>query len=98
MSIPKKDKLYRNTMLLAGGALFLWWLYHRKLALSADGAEAPPLQMYDPNELGYAGNPGANLPATNGSINVNATINTPNVLGYIPLFGFVGMAQGTMFQ
>jgi hypothetical protein len=84
--------------MIAVAILFLlWWFFHRQQPMTApDGS---PLAYNDPQLLTYASNPGAFGPQTvNGSINVN--VNGAGSLSnqYIPLFGFVGMAQGVMYS
>lgn len=96
------DKTFSRFLFFMLVLFLLWWMWHRHaMRNSANQAMAPtPFgNPIDPETLTYEANPGAFGPQrVDGSINLN--YNVPNGLNqnYIPLFGFVGMAQGEIYQ
>jgi hypothetical protein len=86
------DRDYAKSALIIGGVIFLIWLAHHK-----PGEAAPPANL-DPMQSVFGSDPGAFMPPQD--ININIGNQGLNYLSnkFIPLFGFVGMAQGTMFQ
>lgn len=81
------------------GVLFLFWLYKHRQYQNAAPEVTPPESASDPETLTYAANPNQFDPAS-----INANINIGNQgLGYLdnkymPMFGFVGMANGVFYQ
>jgi len=94
------DKEYTKLAFIALGLLLLWWLWRRRQAAQAAStqAQAPTTTTGDPEQDVFT-----NGPAPIGSLgDLNVNINNQG-LGYlsnqyIPLFGFVGMAQGVAYQ
>lgn len=91
------DKSYRNLALLIGGAIVLYWIFKNKAGSNV--AASTPLvgNVVNPELATYAGNPtGYGLtPSSQVAVTIdNQGMNYLNS-NYIPLFGFVGMAQGT---
>lgn len=84
----------------AGVLWLLWWVWNKNNpAISA--AESPsqgafPIPWGEPMENVYAANPTAYDPPSNADLTLN--INNPYASmldsAYMPLFGFVGIAQG----
>lgn len=68
------------------------------LVPSTDGAL--PVGWDDPMNAVYNANPNAYQPATPASLTLNIANQSAALLNqnYIPLFGFVGMAQGQMYE
>jgi hypothetical protein len=92
-------------------ALFVIWYFRNKnntglsgfpsqptptLTIPSSGYSAPQTPL-TPIDYTYAANPSQFGPA---NINVNVSDQNPSWLsnGYIPLFGFVGIAQGSTWQ
>lgn len=96
------DKQFRAFVFIVLVLLFLWWLLHRHNQRTRAENQSAPLpvgSINDPELLTYAADPSAFGPRTiNGSVNIE--VNGYNGLNqnYMPLFGFVGMAQGEMYQ
>lgn len=92
------DKDYTKLAFIALGLLLLWWLWQRRqsAAVAATQPQAPTTTTGDPQEDTFVNGPPP--------IDSVSTINIANQgLGYlsnqyIPLFGFVGMAQGVAYQ
>lgn len=84
----------------AGAIWLLWWVWSKNNAAipaaTTPGQDAFPIPWGDPMESVYAANPTAYDPATNADLTLN--INNPYASmldsAYMPLFGFVGIAQG----
>ena len=92
------DKHFRNFALVIGSAGLLYWLYRRKLAKMNAEPVAPDTSGETPEQIVYSSNPGAFGPAPVNTITIaNQGLNYLNSQ-YIPLFGFVGMANGVTFQ
>lgn len=93
------DKQFRNFALLIGGAGLLWWLSKRK-STSSNTIVTPDPHALSPEETMYVANPQQFLPPSASDLNVNIANQGLGYLDnkYIPLFGFVGMAQGVTFQ
>lgn len=96
-----KDKDYTKIAFIALALFLLWWLLRRKAATQTapDQIEAPT-DTPSPELATYAANPDAFAPASLGTVDINIGNQGLGYLSnqYIPLFGFVGMAQGVMFQ
>lgn len=92
------DKDYTKLAFIALGLVLLWWLWQRRQAsqVAATQPQAPTTTTGDPEQEVFA-----NGPAPIGSL---GTIDIENQglsylsNQYIPLFGFVGMAQGVAYQ
>lgn len=95
------DKNYARFALIAGGCALLYWLYQRKM--NAENAlqfpQAPQIPT-DPMGDVYAADPDGFNPQSLGDVNINIANQGLGYLTnqYIPLFGFVGMAQGVYYQ
>lgn len=86
---------------IAGALLLLWWLWQRRLAQATqDDSIQAPEPAADPMTTVYASDPSRFDPGSLGTVDINIGNQGLNYLSneYIPLFGFVGMAQGVMFQ
>lgn len=93
------DKHFRNFALAIGSAALLYWLYKRKQSAHSMTQEAPePVAANDPMNAVYSNNPGAFNPPSLGTINIDNQGLSYLSNQYMPLFGFVGMAQGVTFQ
>lgn len=94
------DKQYGKLAFIAAIALLIWWLLRRRQSQGQlnDTIEAP--EPFDPITSTYAANPNQFDPPSLGTVNINIGNQGFAYLtnDYIPLFGFVGMAQGVMFQ
>lgn len=94
------DKDYTKLAFIALGLLLLWWLWRRRQAgqTVSTQQQVPTTTTSDPQQEVFE-----NGPAPIGSLGT-VDINIGNQgLGYlsnqyIPLFGFVGMAQGVAYQ
>lgn len=91
-------------MYLTGAAvtlIVLWWAAHHAPPLAAPlpADSAFPQGWDSPMTNVYAANPGAFLPPTDETLTLIIQNQLPSMLSdqYIPLFGFVGIAQGQMF-
>jgi hypothetical protein len=88
----------------AGVIWLLWWVWQKNNlpaaipAATNDNQSAFPIPWGDPMEGVYNANPDAYDPATNADLTLN--INNPYASmldsAYMPLFGFVGVAQGVV--
>lgn len=92
----------KKLLIVAGLALLLWLLLKRKKVVTQSESFKNAGGNDDPLLLAYANDPARNEPAkyTYNIDGSNANVNLgPQGFGYldnkyIPLFGFVGMAQG----
>jgi hypothetical protein len=100
-----KDRDYVYVAATAGIITLLWWVWKRNQAPPINAAPNPaetvdgggfPIPWDSPMNDVYAANPTAYDPPTDSDLTLN--INNPYaaMLGstYMPLFGFVGIAQG----
>jgi hypothetical protein len=101
------DKQFRNYAIITGGVIAIVWLwknYGKQIGQQLGVTNAPSLPMDNPQLATYAANPNAYNPRVLQVAPVQDTINIQNQgFGfldnkYIPLFGFVGMAQGAFYQ
>jgi hypothetical protein len=97
------DKEFAKVGFIALGLLLLWWLWMRKqaAAVQATQAQAPTTTTSDPEQDVFANGPPPIASLGDGStLNVNIANQGLGYLSsqYIPLFGFVGMAQGVSYQ
>ncbi len=95
------DKQFTLFAVVAGVALFVWWLWEKHNQIPAQNL--PPSEGGPVQNLGWPMNsvpPETYTPPTIGKVSVNVQNPGFNMLSnqYIPLFGFVGMAQGTYAQ
>lgn len=98
------DKTFRDIVYIGFAAIALWLLMRNRAAINtaqnaAQNAALPaiPQPSLSPIELTYASNPN-NFGPTNLNINVAPQLPAGLSNSYIPLFGFVGIAQGEMLQ
>lgn len=93
------DKDYTKVAFIGLGILFLWWLYHRKqvAAVAATQPQAPV--STDPEQVAFNNAPSGYPIANVGDVNINIGNQGLSYLSnqYIPLFGFVGIAQGVNY-
>lgn len=96
----KKDTVYAVG---AGGTiLLLWWLYERshpkpQPANAAQESGALPVDWLSPMGNTYAANAGTFGPQSL-DININNPLASTLTDKYMPMFGFVGVAQGQMYE
>jgi hypothetical protein len=94
------DKQFARFLFIMLALFLAWWLFHRRKSGTIIAPNGTPIGTYnDPQLLTYAANPAKFGPQTvNGSVNIS--VNGYNGLNqnYMPLFGFVGMAQGETYQ
>lgn len=99
----------RDWMYLSGTIIalaILWWAWKQRQASQPTGANpaeasgALPVGWDSPMTNIYDANPNAYSPANPASLTINIANQSPSILdsAYMPLFGFVGIAQGAMFQ
>lgn len=93
------DKDYTKLAFIGLGILFLWWLYHRKQVQQVAASEPQAPVSSDPEQIAFTNAPTGYPIANVGDINVNISNQGLQFLnnGYIPLFGFVGVAQGVAY-
>lgn len=89
------SKQIRNVAFIVGSLGFLYWL-NKKTKVQAKEEVAKSINL-SPEEQFFAANPNAFKPA---DISISVTGPQVNMYGThpIPLFGFVGVAQGAMWQ
>lgn len=89
------DKRFERFLAACAALFIVWWLVHKRAASQGGASSVSMPYNVDPIDYTYAANPGAFGPQTvNGNIDINVRgYNTLNQ-NYLPLFGFVGMAQG----
>jgi hypothetical protein len=94
------DKQFTRFLFIMLALFLAWWLFHRRTSGATVAPNGTPMGTYnDPQLLTYAANPSKFGPQTvNGSVNI--AVNGYNGLNqnYMPIFGFVGMAQGETYQ
>jgi hypothetical protein len=87
------DKDYTKVAFIGLGILFLWWLYQRRQVATTQ-LQAP--LSSDPEQVAFN-----NAPSGYPIANVNIDIGNQGLAylnnQYIPLFGFVGIAQGVAY-
>lgn len=90
------DKTFSRFLFVVAALFIAWFFLHRKKPVAPNGST--PFTD-DPELLVYASNPSAFGPQTvNGTVEINVRGYNGINQNYMPLFGFVGMAQGTLFQ
>ena len=94
------DKQFDLFVIFAAIALFVWWLWEKHNSIPATQlppSEGGPVQSLDWPMSGVS--PEAYTPPTIGKLSLNVQNPGFNMLSnqYIPMFGFVGMAQGEGF-
>lgn len=93
------DKQFERFLFIAAGLFLLWWLWHRKQSIVPAPDGTPIGMINDPELITYAANPSAFGPQTiNGTVDINVSGYNGLNENYMPLFGFVGMAQGATYQ
>lgn len=92
------DKQFRDVAIVVALAAIAWFLWRRHRTANASAIQPQPMVSApgiapSPIDYMYAANPAAFGPT---QIGVNVTPQLPAGLSdqYIPLFGFVGIAQG----
>lgn len=99
-----KDHHFSLLALMAiAGAIGWYYLSgsHASNDAAQVAADAPlPVEWDTPMDDVYAANPSAYQPATPASLTLNIPNQALSLLSdqYTPLFGFVGVAQGEMYQ
>ncbi|MGH9436398.1 MAG: hypothetical protein ACRD22_00535 [Terriglobia bacterium] len=91
--MSQKEKEFTILAVIVGIVIVLWYWYEKRQAANAATAPAPNQDFTNwPMETEQNYSPPM-IP------NINIANQTPNLLTnqYIPLFGFVGMAQGTQW-
>jgi hypothetical protein len=94
------DKTFSRFLFIIAALFLAWYLWHRKNAavVAPDGTMIQS-GSNDPMLLAYAANPSRfDPPTVNGMVNINVNGAAGLNQNYMPLFGFVGMAQGEIFQ
>lgn len=93
----KNEKDFVILAVVAGIVMVFWWMHERRVnAAQAVTGPAPEADFGNwPMNTGTDYSP----PSLDG-LSINIANQTPNLLTnqYIPLFGFVGMAQGTYYN
>jgi hypothetical protein len=96
------DKDYTKLAFIALGLLLLWWLWQRKQAAAVQSTlpQAPTTTTSDPEQEVFQNGPPPIASVSNGTLDVDIANQGLGYLSnqYIPLFGFVGMAQGVAYQ
>lgn len=108
MTLTTNDRESIYLVGFAAAAVLLWWVWNRNEQSQAQAIQASavpsesidgggfPIPWDSPMDDVYAANPTAYQPPTDSDLTLN--INNPYaaMLGstYMPLFGFVGIAQG----
>lgn len=89
------DKQFERFLFVIAIVFVLWFFLHKKKATPIPDNEQMPVPWNDPELATFAANPDAFMPQTiNGSVNINVSGYNGLNQNYMPLFGFVGMAQG----
>ena len=88
------DINFRNFAFASGAILLLWWIKQRKNRSTQQ--ELVPMGM-SPEEAYYSANPRLFDP-TGLVVNVTNMGYNPYGMSAVPLFGFVGMAQGSLWE
>ena len=97
------DRNYTKFAAVVGVGVLLWWLSKNNVpALSGVADASPPLSGFDPMTQVFSNYPNAWSPPSlsDATIQVNIANQGLSTLSnqYIPLFGFVGIAQGQIWQ
>jgi hypothetical protein len=99
MSTEGKDAVYIAAT--AGVIFLLWWVMRRNQPAAIPAATTPsqegfPIPYGAPMDNVYTADPTAYEPASNADLTLNVDNPYASMLNdsYIPLFGFVGVAQG----
>lgn len=95
-----KDKNFTKVAFILGALLLLWWLWQRRQSQATQDSTVQAPTPFDPMTSTYASDPSKFNPPSLGTVDINIGNQGLSYLSndYIPLFGFVGMAQGVMFQ
>ena len=93
------DKKFDRVIAISALIIAVWWILQPKQP-TTQIAPAVDMGIPSPELAAFSANPGAFMPQNLGSINVNIGNQGLGFLSnqYIPLFGFVGMAQGAFYQ
>lgn len=92
------DRQFTHFIFILMALLVLWWFFHRGRSQASIADNSSPYSINDPELITYARDPSRFGPSTvDGTININADFRGLNQ-NYLPLFGFVGMAQGATYQ
>lgn len=95
-----------NILSISGIVLILWWLFRERSvnAVTVAPSESPalPVSWETPMSSAYGDDASTSpfAPATPQQLAINIANQSAAMLNqnYIPLFGFVGMAQGELYQ
>lgn len=93
------DKDFTKIAFIGLGILFLWWLYQRKQVAAVVATQPQVPVSSDPEQVAFTNAPSGYPIANVGNVNIDignqglAYLNNQ----YIPLFGFVGIAQGVAY-
>jgi len=92
-----KDKEFTLLALVFAVAALFWWLWERS---HQNPATSPAPKADFSNWPMGSIPPSTFMPQSLGNVAINIANQSPNLLTnqYMPLFGFVGMAQGTYYQ
>ena len=94
------DKKFDRLVVITALILAVWWIMQPKTqAASAPAAPVDLGGIPSPELAAFSANPAAFMPHSLGNINVNIGNQGLGFLSnqYVPLFGFVGMAQGAFY-
>lgn len=98
------DKQYKMLALVIGIAVVAYWAMQKNgkpVSVAAAPAQSTlPIAWNSPMASAYNADPTAFAPITPGQLDVTINNQSGNLLSnqYVPLFGFVGMAQGSLYQ
>ncbi len=95
------DKKFDRLVVITALILAVWWIMRPKA--QAASQPVPPVDTGNipaPELAAFSANPAAFMPQSLGNINVNVDNQGLGFLSnqYVPLFGFVGMAQGAFYS
>lgn len=100
--LTDRDWLYLSGAIVV--LVMLWWVWRKSQPVPqetpAEASGALPVQWDEPMGGVYDANPQAYMPQTPADLTLNVNANNPNMLSnaYIPMFGFVGVAQGEAYD
>lgn len=95
-NLTPKEKEFTILMVIVGVVIILWYWWEKRNAANAMTAPAPETDFSNwPMDT-----PADYAPQSLDGLTLNIPNQMPSLLSdqYIPLFGFIGMAQGTYFH